>query len=309
MTGWSWYSRKDVTLVCGKYKEENLGEIERYVDVIKQLFVMEEKMNCKKCNAEIADNTKFCPECGTKVDTPLICVNCGIKLAENAKFCPECGTKVGDTLFASPGQEIKAKTSVPQEQEQKSLQLCKKGYKFMEKGNFDKALPFLEEAVHLNPNNAQAFLYRGICYANQEEFDDAIRDLTEALNLDAVEAGELAYYWRAMANYHDDNYNNALADVNEAINLDAKDVWNFNLRGNIYTALNNLDSAMADYNKALRLDPDNETVKENIQNIEDGVVDEPPAGKPGSGIGTVVGGFLSGVLGGFLEGLEDEEEE
>jgi len=49
---------------------------------------------CPNCNAPLANNAKFCPECGTKIDAQAKCVECGAKLAPNAKFCAECGTKV-----------------------------------------------------------------------------------------------------------------------------------------------------------------------------------------------------------------------
>ncbi len=54
-------------------------------------------MKCSKCNAEIADNAKFCPKCGAKVEkieTEKICSNCGEPLKEGAKFCHKCGCKI-----------------------------------------------------------------------------------------------------------------------------------------------------------------------------------------------------------------------
>ena len=76
---------------------------------------------CKNCGAALAQNAKFCLECGTKVEvaqkvvcphcgasvqggkfclecggslvpTQKVCSNCGHKF-ESGKFCPECGTK------------------------------------------------------------------------------------------------------------------------------------------------------------------------------------------------------------------------
>lgn len=54
-------------------------------------------MKCSKCNTEIADNAKFCPKCGAKVERiELIkkCPNCGEPLKDGAKFCAKCGFKV-----------------------------------------------------------------------------------------------------------------------------------------------------------------------------------------------------------------------
>lgn len=48
---------------------------------------------CSSCNAIIAKNAKFCPECGQKQNDAVFCTECGTKLNPGAKFCPECGTK------------------------------------------------------------------------------------------------------------------------------------------------------------------------------------------------------------------------
>jgi membrane protease subunit (stomatin/prohibitin family) len=53
------------------------------------------RATCPNCNAPLANNAKFCPECGTKIESQAHCIECGAKLAPNAKFCAECGTKVG----------------------------------------------------------------------------------------------------------------------------------------------------------------------------------------------------------------------
>jgi membrane protease subunit (stomatin/prohibitin family) len=51
-----------------------------------------QKANCIKCNSEITPGAKFCPECGASQD--LACSKCGTKLTPGAKFCPDCGNKV-----------------------------------------------------------------------------------------------------------------------------------------------------------------------------------------------------------------------
>jgi membrane protease subunit (stomatin/prohibitin family) len=51
------------------------------------------RATCPNCNAPLAKNAKFCPECGAAIKADKFCINCGAKLAEGAKFCAECGTK------------------------------------------------------------------------------------------------------------------------------------------------------------------------------------------------------------------------
>ncbi len=51
------------------------------------------RATCPNCNAPLAKNAKFCPECGTAIKAEKFCSNCGAKLAADAKFCADCGTK------------------------------------------------------------------------------------------------------------------------------------------------------------------------------------------------------------------------
>lgn len=54
-------------------------------------------MNCKKCGQALAAGTKFCPNCGTRVEQQnnAFCSTCGAKLDSSAVFCLVCGVKVG----------------------------------------------------------------------------------------------------------------------------------------------------------------------------------------------------------------------
>ena len=86
-------------------------------------------MKCSKCNAEIADNAKFCPKCGAKVEKvepTNVCPNCGNVLKEGVKFCTKCGTKIGDsdekaTTVVPPAVETKNDIGSKTEAEQNTL--------------------------------------------------------------------------------------------------------------------------------------------------------------------------------------------
>ncbi len=54
---------------------------------------------CPSCGAVNSESTKFCGECGTKLEipqvpAPKICSGCGAEIAPGLKFCGECGTRV-----------------------------------------------------------------------------------------------------------------------------------------------------------------------------------------------------------------------
>jgi membrane protease subunit (stomatin/prohibitin family) len=55
------------------------------------------KTACPKCGAANLSNSKFCNECGARMDTAgqtVPCAKCGAQVASGSKFCNECGTKV-----------------------------------------------------------------------------------------------------------------------------------------------------------------------------------------------------------------------
>jgi membrane protease subunit (stomatin/prohibitin family) len=53
------------------------------------------RATCPNCEAPLATNAKFCPQCGAKLKAEAHCAECGALLTPGAKFCPECGNKVG----------------------------------------------------------------------------------------------------------------------------------------------------------------------------------------------------------------------
>lgn len=55
-----------------------------------------EPVKCPKCGKVITDNSKFCPECGEKVErkpTSFKCGKCANTYDGDEKFCTTCGTK------------------------------------------------------------------------------------------------------------------------------------------------------------------------------------------------------------------------
>jgi len=51
------------------------------------------RASCPMCEAPLATNAKFCPQCGEPVKRAAHCTECGAKLEPGAKFCAECGKK------------------------------------------------------------------------------------------------------------------------------------------------------------------------------------------------------------------------
>ena len=52
-------------------------------------------VTCPKCQSQVAQGTKFCPNCGASMTPAMVaCPQCGKQVMAGTKFCPECGQKL-----------------------------------------------------------------------------------------------------------------------------------------------------------------------------------------------------------------------
>ena len=80
----------------------------------------------------------------------------------------------------------------------KSYKLAyERGLSHAEKGDHDKAIADLTEAIRLEPEKASRYLSRGLSHAENGDHDKAIADLTEAIRLEPKNI--LAHSCRAKA--------------------------------------------------------------------------------------------------------------
>jgi len=134
------------------------------------------------------------------------------------------------------------------------------------------------------PQTAGAFLDRGIILASQGEWELAILDFTDALNLnpnlsaayllrgraeyasasDIIDIAEnfegvttILQKGRQLSREQTQAYDRAIADFTKAIRLDINSVTAYLGRGRAYSYKGDVDNAIIDINQAIRLDPSN----------------------------------------------------
>ena len=101
------------------------------------------------------------------------------------------------------------------------------------------------------PEGYESYRAAGYRASQRGDYEDAIRHFDEAINLDPTEAD--VHYRRGEARYHLHQYTEAIPDFNTAIELKDDDPNYYRLRGYTQFALSQFDEAKKDLEKALEL--------------------------------------------------------
>lgn len=120
--------------------------------------------------------------------------------------------------------------------------------------NYDCFIKVYTNAINKGYKLDLAYWYRGDQYLNKGDYERAIEDLNEALKLNPTNA--FAHHRRGKALSQKGDKNLALEDFNEAIRLDPEYHGAYNLRGSIFYEKGNYDQALKDYTKAIEIYPD-----------------------------------------------------
>ena len=131
--------------------------------------------------------------------------------------------------------------------------LYNRGIAYTAKGDLDRALVDLSEAIRLDPQRAFRFQERGELHLRRREFDRAIADLTRAIQMDPIRA--FRFHFRAHAYREAGDLDRAILDFTEAIRLDSTHSFRFYDRASAFRDKGEWVKAIADYDVAIRLDP------------------------------------------------------
>jgi tetratricopeptide (TPR) repeat protein len=116
------------------------------------------------------------------------------------------------------------------------------------------------KALSVNPNNAQAYLFRGLAAYRMGLFEEAIADYNQVIKAKPYQME--AYYNRGLVYTALGDNLTAIEDFNQALgkidlNQSQQLATIYNDRGIAYLNLKNLEQAIRDFHQAIRLDPDN----------------------------------------------------
>ena len=134
-----------------------------------------------------------------------------------------------------------------------------RGFIYLKKEDYDKAIADFDSAIELNPKNPDAYLMRGISYSGSgktdralADFDNAIENFTQAIKLKPKDPD--AWWGRGHAYLGKEDYDNAIEDLTQAIKLKPEDPDAYLGRGRVYFEKEDYNNAFKDFLDAGKLD-------------------------------------------------------
>jgi tetratricopeptide (TPR) repeat protein len=154
--------------------------------------------------------------------------------------------------------------------------LVEKGKELYKNDQDEQAAQAFEQAVHLQPEMAEAHLRLGMAYAALEKKDEAEESYKKALQLykkqvEADPKDATAYFYLGEAHsflHHDED---AARAYRQATRLKPDDEEAFYQLGKAEAKLANYDGAAAAFQKALELDPDDSRASDGLEDARAGV--------------------------------------
>jgi tetratricopeptide (TPR) repeat protein len=124
---------------------------------------------------------------------------------------------------------------------------------YLDKKDYQKALPDLDQAIASLTNSFNAYNLRGLAYDGLDKQSQAMADFNQAISINPGYAE--AYSNRGLVFFENKEYAKALKDYEKAISLDPKLAKAYSHRGFLLAFQGKLDQALQDYNQAISLNP------------------------------------------------------
>jgi tetratricopeptide (TPR) repeat protein len=131
---------------------------------------------------------------------------------------------------------------------------------FYQKKDYNNSLDIANQLITINDKIADYFYYRGISYKELRNYENAILDLTKAIDLDPELKSDEYFYERARVLYEQKEYVKANEDIDIAISINKDDANCFIEKATNYLCLSLFKKAFCEIEKAKSMNIKNEVL-------------------------------------------------
>jgi protein O-mannosyl-transferase len=136
------------------------------------------------------------------------------------------------------------------------------GQALVSDGRTEEAIPYLREAVRVQPNFPDSHIYLASADSNLGKFDDAETEFREALNLEPENADAQEGLGMVLTEKHQNQ--EALVHLKQAIAIRPDDANSHYNLGRLYALSGRTDQAIAEFRATIRLRPDHAEAEYNL---------------------------------------------
>jgi tetratricopeptide (TPR) repeat protein len=133
---------------------------------------------------------------------------------------------------------------------------------FME--NKKEAMNIIEKGVFKFPNEEIYHYHQGLLFMFESKYKKALNAFDKVLRLNPSYRPFDVYLNRGIANYQQLENENAIADLTKAIQLNEDNASAYHSRGRIYYEMEEYQEAIEDFKKSLSLNPNSEVTHYNL---------------------------------------------
>ncbi|HMS43020.1 MAG TPA: tetratricopeptide repeat protein [Pyrinomonadaceae bacterium] len=141
-------------------------------------------------------------------------------------------------------------------QPKKAKKLVEDGNKMFARQNYQGAVDKYAEAIVIAPKYADAYFWKGTSHYYLEQFEQGIKDLSNALTFGYKKPLEI-YKLRGYMNLQQQNYDAALIDATEASKIEPSNIVFVTAMGEAYLGKKDWENAITTYQRASQLAPQN----------------------------------------------------
>ena len=146
---------------------------------------------------------------------------------------------------------------------------------FVRAGQDEKAIPYYEQMVSMNPESTDAMVSLGAIFRRLKRYEDSVNILHKAQEISSVSSTinyNLGFTYKEMGDYDD-----AIDSFESVISHNPNDVLAHNHLGSIYFAKKEYNKAIAAYKKGLQVDQNHPILNYNLALVYEEVKNYPDA--------------------------------